>query len=154
MSILSRSRLLNRETPMPNVPAHQKYDDSQLQKAFWAGSRLKPLHCGNLQGCSYNASCTSKLVILCAEGEECNCLRGQVNGHKATCTSPCPPPIWAAVLAKNFAEFLAFRALSSPVLCRVPLLRLILVQARRAWARVFWWVKTGCLDWDLDCYSC
>ena len=18
-------------------------------------------------------------------------------------------------------------------------------------ARVFWWVKTGCLDWDLDC---
>lgn len=69
---------------MPNVPAHQKYDDSQLQKAFRAGSRLKPLHCGNLQGCSYNALCTSKLVILCAEGEECNCLRGQVNGHKAT----------------------------------------------------------------------
>ena len=87
---------------MPNVPAHEKYDGSQLQKAFRAGSRLKPLHCGNLQGCSYNALCTSKFVILCAEGEECNCLRGQVNGHKATCTSPCPPPIWAAVLANEF----------------------------------------------------
>jgi hypothetical protein len=102
MSILSRSRLLHTKTPVPNVPAHSKYDGSQLQKAFRAGSRLKPLHCGNLQGCSYNALCTSKFVILCAEGEECNCLRGQVNGHKATCTSPCPPPIWAAVLANEF----------------------------------------------------
>ena len=37
----------------------------------------------------------------------------------------------------NFAEFLAFRALSSPVLCRVPLLRVILVQARRAWGQSF-----------------
>ena len=25
-----------------------------------------------------------QFVILCAEGEGCNCLRGQVNGHKAT----------------------------------------------------------------------
>jgi hypothetical protein len=41
---------------------------------------------------------------LCAEGRECNCLRGQVNGHKATCTSPCPPPIWAAVLANEFCR--------------------------------------------------
>ena len=35
----------------------------------------------------------------------------------------------------NFAEFLAFRALSSPVLCRVPLLRVMLVQARTAWGQ-------------------
>jgi hypothetical protein len=43
----------------------------------------------------------------------------------------------------NFAEFLAFRALSSPVLCRVHLLRVILVQPG-AWGQSFWWVKTGC----------
>ena len=74
MSILSRSRLLNTKTPVPNVPAHEKYDDSQLQKAFRAGSRLKPLHCG--KSCRGAVPIRNPMpevqflfVILCAEGE-------------------------------------------------------------------------------------
>jgi hypothetical protein len=123
---------------VPNVPAHEKYDGSQLQKAFRAGSRLKPLHCGNLQGCSYNALCTSKFVILCAEGEECNCLRGQVNGHKATCTSPCPPPIWAAVLANEFCLIFSIpRFIFACTLSGAIASDLYLVQARRAWGQSF-----------------
>jgi hypothetical protein len=128
----------NTETPVPNVPAHEKYDDSQLQKAFRAGSRLKPLHCGKpcraavpIRNPMPGALSIRKLmrrqfqgVILCAEEGECNCLRGQVNGHKATCTSPCPPPSGQLSWLTNFAEFLAFFVLASPVLCRVPLLRI------------------------------
>jgi hypothetical protein len=35
------------ETPVPSVPAQEKYDDSPASKSFSAGSRLNPLHCGN-----------------------------------------------------------------------------------------------------------
>jgi hypothetical protein len=137
MSILSRSRLLHTKTPVPNVPAHSKYDGSQLQKAFRAGSRLKPLHCGNLQGCSYNALCTFKLVILCAEERECNCLRGQVNGHKATCTSPCPPPVWAAVLANEFCRIFSIPRFIFACTSSCHCFGLYCSRPRRAWARVF-----------------
>jgi hypothetical protein len=40
MSSLSRSRLLNTETPVPNVPAHEKYDDSPGLKSL--PGRLSP----------------------------------------------------------------------------------------------------------------
>ena len=59
-------------------------------------------------------------AILCAEGREYNCLRGQVNGHKATLYFTLSNLSGHLSSLTNFAEFLAFRALSSPVLCRVP----------------------------------
>src|SRR5262249_13868772 len=40
-----------------------------------------------------------------------NCLRGQVNGHKGPCTSPCPPPIWVPVLANEFCRIFRHSAL-------------------------------------------
>jgi hypothetical protein len=69
---------------------------------------------------------------------EYNCLRGQVNGHKATLYFTLSTTYLGTFSSlTNFAEFLAFRALSSPVLCRVPLLRVILVQAPKAWGQSF-----------------
>ena len=62
------------------------------------------------------------------EERACNCLRGQVNGHKATLyftLSTTCLGIWPRLT--NFADFLAFRALYS-LFSRVPLLRVILVQ--------------------------
>jgi hypothetical protein len=63
---------------------------------------LNPYIVENPAGVQFQFVVHFQFVILCAEERECNCLRGQVNGHKATCTSPCPLPIWAGVLANEF----------------------------------------------------
>jgi hypothetical protein len=53
------------------------------------------------------------------KARECNCLRGQVNGHKATLYFTLSTTYLGTLSSlTNFAEFLAFRALCSPVLCR------------------------------------
>jgi hypothetical protein len=49
----------------------------------------------------------------------------------------------------NFAELLAFRALSSPVLLSGAFASGYIGQARRAWGQSFWWVKTGCFWWEV-----
>jgi hypothetical protein len=43
-------------------------------------------------------------VSYAQKERECNCLRGQVNGHNATLYFTCPPPIWAPVLANEFCR--------------------------------------------------
>ena len=103
----------------------------QLQKAFRAGSRLKPLHCGkSCRGAVPIRNPTSGVQSYAQKERECNCLRGQVNGHKATLYFTLSTTYLGHLSSlTNFAEFLAFRALSSPVLCRVPLLRVILQAA-------------------------
>jgi hypothetical protein len=136
---------------MPNVPATRNTMIGQLQKAFRAGSRRNPLHVENPAGVAVPIrNCTPSIgllqfVILCQactfnsqsyalKERECNCLRGQVNGQKTTCTSPCPPPIRAPVLTNEFRRIFSILCL---YFVGVPLLRVILLQARRAGGQGF-----------------
>lgn len=44
---------------------------------------LNPYIVENPAGVQFQFVVHFQFVILCAEEKECNCLRGQVNGHKA-----------------------------------------------------------------------
>jgi len=81
----------------------------QVQKASGQALALNPYIVENPAGVQFQfvilwPGVQLQFVILCGEGRECNCLRGQVNGHKATCTSPCPPPIRTPVLANELCR--------------------------------------------------
>jgi len=58
---------------VPNVPAHEKYDDSPAsKKPFGQALALNPYIVENPARVHFQfiiQACTSKLVILCAEGE-------------------------------------------------------------------------------------
>jgi hypothetical protein len=108
----------------------------EFQKAFRAGSRLKPLHCGK--------SCRGAVPIrnpmpgvhfqfasYAQKERECNCLRGQVNGHNATLYFTCPPPIWAPILANEFCRIFSIPRFIFACTLSGAIVRVILVQARR-----------------------
>ena len=80
---------------MLNAPAREKYDGfASFKKLFGQALAITPYIVEILQG----AGAQLQFAILCAERRECNCLPGQVNGHKATlyftlsttCLGTCP----------------------------------------------------------------
>src|SRR5579859_5999954 len=53
------------------------------------------------------------------------------------CTSPCPPPIWTPVLANEFCRIFSIPRFIFACTLSSALLRVLLVQARRAWGQEF-----------------
>jgi hypothetical protein len=65
------------------------------------------------------------------------------------CTSPCPPPIWAPVLANGFCRIFSIPRFIFACTLSGAFASGYIGQARRAWGQSFWWVKTGCFWWEV-----
>jgi hypothetical protein len=76
---------------VPNVPAHEKYDDSaSLKKHSGQALALSPYIVENhARGAVPIRNPMPRVQSYAQKEREYNCLRGQVNGHKATLSTTC-----------------------------------------------------------------